>query len=58
VQDFVNYIEDQEKDIPDAQDEEMRKAWTLLVGLDEDIRRGVMFEHKVIISQEQVIVAA
>jgi hypothetical protein len=58
VRDFVNYIEEQEKDIPDVQDDTLRKAWSLLVSLDEDIRRGVMIEHKEITSREQVIVAA
>ena len=58
VRDFVSYIEEQEKDIPDEQDDTLRKAWSLLVGLDEDIRRGVMIEHKQITSREQVIIAA
>jgi hypothetical protein len=35
VRDFVNYIEEQEKDIPDAQDDTLRKAWSLLVCLED-----------------------
>jgi hypothetical protein len=54
----MNYIEEQEKDIPDTEDNTLRKAWSLLVGLDEDIRRGVMIEHREITSREQVIIAA
>jgi hypothetical protein len=58
VRDFVNYIEEQEKDIPDEEDNRLRKAWTLLTGLDDDIRQGVLRENKDITSREQVIVAA
>ena len=58
VRDFVNYIEEQEKHIPDNEDDTLRKAWFLLVSLDEEIRQGVMKENKTITSREQVIAAA
>ena len=58
VRDLLSYIEEQEKDIPEDETGEQRKAWSLLVCLSEEIRKAVMMDVKEITSREQVITAA
>jgi len=57
VREFVKYIEELEKDIPEW-DLEKQKAHDLLNGLRPNIRLEVMRENKEITSREQVISAA
>jgi hypothetical protein len=57
IRDFVNYIEQLERDIPEQTKQE-RSAWSLLNSLHPEIRREVMRENKEITSRDQVIAAA
>lgn len=57
VQEYINYIETIEADIPPMGEDE-RRAWIVLNGLEPAIRAEVMHEHREILSREQVVESA
>ena len=50
VREFANYVEELEEDIPEL-DREASRGWTLLNGLNPEIRRVVLRENKTITSR-------